>query len=535
MEWVTLLKSLQADFIERLKTGSENLLHCNIDAHHSELTIISGEKLDKLLDFCWQMAEKYKKTSSVRNIFINNLKGKLGEEVVKTRLGNLINEVDYEEKLGGDGKIDFKLTASPLVGIQVKVRYGTLDKVEWRINKQEIENNSVLICLLVQEEIKESQASYSLVMAGFLPTFMISMNDKDSSFQIQELLYGGGLRGYLEAIQSIEPSLQPELFKSNPKSEKSAERVLEDLSNPGTLVSKPIIKKKKSFEYFLEQGNSNSEAKHYEQAIESYNQAIALNPENFIAYYKRGIAFSGLGKIQRAIEDYTHSIKLNSLHAKSYYNRGTAFFELKEYKKAVQDYSLALKVEPHNAKSYYGRASSYSQLKLFEKAIQDCEAAIKVDPNLIDAYYCCSIACQSVGRYPEAIRYCDQAIQLKPNDVNFYYFRGTNYQKIKCHKNAIQDFAHILKQKPTDAEAYFAMSLSYIELEDYKEAMKGLREVIRFNPHHAESYYNQGILHFELGNRDLAIQNLEKAAYYFREGRNVEGHRGTLDYLMKLL
>jgi hypothetical protein len=48
------------------------------------------------------MAEKYRHTSSnpIRDVFVNNLKGKLGEEVVKIRLGDFVTEIDYEKRIG---------------------------------------------------------------------------------------------------------------------------------------------------------------------------------------------------------------------------------------------------------------------------------------------------------------------------------------------------------------------------------------------------------------------------------------------------
>jgi hypothetical protein len=122
MDWTTPLRSQQADFIQRLKSG--HLLHCETEGQHSELTVISGERLKQLRSFCWEMAEKYKRNSPVRKVFIDNMKGKLGEEVVKARLAGVVTEVDYEKRLSGDGKVDFRLNYDPQVGIQVKARYG---------------------------------------------------------------------------------------------------------------------------------------------------------------------------------------------------------------------------------------------------------------------------------------------------------------------------------------------------------------------------------------------------------------------------
>jgi len=153
MDWTTPLRLQQSDFIQRLKSGS--LLHSETEGQHGELTIVSDEKLNQLIDFCWEMAEKYKRNNPVRKVFISNMKGKLGEEVVKTRLANFVTEVDYEKRLGGDGKVDFTLTSNPSVGIQVKTRYGSSDKVKWQISPEEVKKNAVLICIFSQEEFDD--------------------------------------------------------------------------------------------------------------------------------------------------------------------------------------------------------------------------------------------------------------------------------------------------------------------------------------------------------------------------------------------
>ena len=111
MDWITLLRSLQSDFIRRLSSGC--LLHCEREGDYSEQTVIYGERLRNLRNFCWQMAEKYKRNHPVRDVFLSNLKGKLGEEVVKERLADFITEIDYEKRFGGDGNMDFSLTSHP--------------------------------------------------------------------------------------------------------------------------------------------------------------------------------------------------------------------------------------------------------------------------------------------------------------------------------------------------------------------------------------------------------------------------------------
>ncbi|MEH2248980.1 hypothetical protein [Nostoc sp.] len=197
MDWITLLRAQQFDFLQRLKSGY--LFNCNTEGLHSELTVISGENLGQLRDFCWEMVRRYR-SNDPKNCFINNMKGKLAEEVIKTRLSDLVTEVDYETRINGDGKIDFTLTADSSIGMQVKARHGSFDTVQGSISKEKINKDAVLVCILIQEKVSEAQSVYNLISVGFIPTNMIVLNDSKGILDIESLLYSGALRSYLENL-----------------------------------------------------------------------------------------------------------------------------------------------------------------------------------------------------------------------------------------------------------------------------------------------------------------------------------------------
>jgi hypothetical protein len=159
MDYETILRSQQTDLINRLKSG--NFLQGDHPGEHSELTVITGDQLRQLQRFSWEMANKYQRSSSdIRDLFVNNMKGKLGEEVVKTHLGDLLAEVDYEKYQDGDSSVDFTLAANSSIGIQVKACQGKFDQIEWSISQEEINKNAVLVCILIQESVDEAQNQY---------------------------------------------------------------------------------------------------------------------------------------------------------------------------------------------------------------------------------------------------------------------------------------------------------------------------------------------------------------------------------------
>lgn len=307
MDWTTPLKAQQTDFIQRLK--SAKLLRCDEKGQHSELTIISGQRLDQLRDFCWKMIDKYKPNYS-QNYFINNMKGKLGEEVVKSRLADFVTEVDYKQRIGGDGKVDFTLTSDSSIGIQVKARNDNFDEIKWSISREEIEKNAVLVCILIEQEVSDAQAEYNLILAGFLPTNMIICTAGKASVGIDELLYGGGLRSYLESLTSSEA------------------------------------------DEYMRLGNECIKKEEYQNAIGYYNQVLELKPTHAKCYIGRAKCYYELGDAKKAMDDINEGIKIkiNPNVANYYHGRGLIHSKLGNKESAIEDLQTAAKIYKENGK-----------------------------------------------------------------------------------------------------------------------------------------------------------------------------------------
>ena len=216
------LKGMQDEFIRRLDTNQEDeLLLSRSEGNYSELKEISIREIKEARDFAWKMVDKYKNknsSSTSQEVFSNHLKGKLGEIAIKQCLGDYITPVNYEFLPNGDGKVDFKVGSGKEIGVQVKTRYGK-SSVKWKFQSQEVKANEILLCVLIHDEEEKSfdefQHKYKLVVAGFVPTKNIRQlisesksnlggeNDqKCMELEIHDLLYGYGLRKYLENLKN---------------------------------------------------------------------------------------------------------------------------------------------------------------------------------------------------------------------------------------------------------------------------------------------------------------------------------------------
>ena len=497
MDWITLLRSLQSDFLKRLTSSC--LLHCEIEGQHSELTIISGERLKALREFCWLMAEKYKRTSPVRDVFINNLKGKLGEEVVKERLADFITEVDYEKRFGGDGKSDFTLTANSVIGVEVKSRHGSIDRVRWSVSAEEVEKNAVIVCILIQEEVNEAQSAYHLFLAGFLPTQMIKLKTGKISFGINQLLYGGGLFSYLEQFS---------ISANSHKSDLSQSQIIKPQSIPVDLTI-----------FYLNLGDEYFQKGEYAAAINSYNQALQFNNSDADIYYKLGLVNYQLGEYHTAISNYSQAINININHPQAYNQIGLVHYQIGNYHIAIEAYTQAIRINPHIAINYKNRADVRSHIGDTQGAIEDYNQAINLNPD-----YATTQKDRQISRYLlDEQQQLKQIINIAPNDAIGYKNSGHDRVELGDYEGAITDYNQVIQINPDDIDAYYCRGNAHFDLGKYAAAIADYTQVIKMNFHYVNAYYNRGNALLEIADKQGAVEDFHKAAdLYWQAGKLAE-------------
>lgn len=100
------------------------------------------------------------------------------------------------------------------------------------------------------------------------------------------------------------------------------------------------------------QGTTYSKKGNYQQAIQEYDKAIAINPSYTTAYYNRSVAYTKTGQYDRAINDCNKVLQLDPKHANSYYTRGVSYWHLGSKSQAVKDLQAAAKLKHKGAQNY---------------------------------------------------------------------------------------------------------------------------------------------------------------------------------------
>jgi tetratricopeptide (TPR) repeat protein len=137
---------------------------------------------------------------------------------------------------------------------------------------------------------------------------------------------------------------------------------------------------------YLERAQQRYEGGYYKGALEDYNQALALDPQNIEVLFARGLTKEKLKDYEGAFSDYTKAIDRKENYTKAWLSRGNVLLKLERYADAIDDYTVALIYQPDYPHAYHNRGVARLKLKKNAEACADFTQAeslgMKVDAKL---------------------------------------------------------------------------------------------------------------------------------------------------------
>ena len=224
----------------------------------------------------------------------------------------------------------------------------------------------------------------------------------------------------------------------------------------------------KDFELYYK-GNEAYNKGDYKEAIIFFTSYIKEYPNDYTAFFNRGLAKSNLEDFRGEIQDYTKAIEINPNYAEAYNNRGITKGKLEDYNGEIQDYTKAIEINPNYAEAYNNRGITKGKLEDYNGAIQDFNKAIKINPDDVKALTYRGIDEYMLEDYNRAIQNFNKAIEINPDDAGYagaYYYRGRVKLILEDYRGAIQDYNKTIETNPNDAMAYYSRGIAKFNLGD---------------------------------------------------------------------
>lgn len=232
--------------------------------------------------------------------------------------------------------------------------------------------------------------------------------------------------------------------------------------------------------------------KRYQKAIQEFNHALELTPEDPTLFSMRGGTYTEMGQYEEALNDHNCALGLDPTRATYYVNRSYTLGKLGQLEAVLSDLCQALKLDPTNVQALHNRASTYLELGQLQEAFADYERAIQINPMLAKTFYDRGAAYSHLQHDQEAIADYTHAIELNPALTEAYLNRGNAYMRQQQHLHALADLSMAIQINPHIAVAHNSRGCAYDELGEYEKAIKDYTRAIELNPQYMEAYVNRG-------------------------------------------
>jgi len=149
----------------------------------------------------------------------------------------------------------------------------------------------------------------------------------------------------------------------------------------GLRLTEKLVEIKGQASDWLLQGAYLNELKRYEEAIASYDRALAINPDDHGVWNIRGIALFNLGQFEEAIASYDRALAINPDDHGVWNIRGIALFNLGQFEEAIASYDRAIELGFNYSGVFFNRAIVILGFDRWDEGMTALENAIKQIQN----------------------------------------------------------------------------------------------------------------------------------------------------------
>lgn len=161
------------------------------------------------------------------------------------------------------------------------------------------------------------------------------------------------------------------------------------------------------------------------QAIESFQQAIKLNPELAEAHFRLGLSYDAIGQEQEAEAAYKKAVETykkyldkeeNEEDAEAHYNLGQTYAGLHLYSEAVREYRQATSIKPDDAAIHYDLGLALMRLAQYDEAAAAFSKSLEIDPQNYRAEDSLAEAKEGVTRIRTGKKHQEDLLKKKKAD-----------------------------------------------------------------------------------------------------------------------
>ncbi|MCE1247423.1 MAG: tetratricopeptide repeat protein [Firmicutes bacterium] len=296
------------------------------------------------------------------------------------------------------------------------------------------------------------------------------------------------------------------------------------------LSSSPTPAQQGDAQKLAEEGRKYQEEGNLQKALECFNEAVKLAPDNSSFYAGRGLIHYQMKTYHLALEDYDKAVKLDPNSAMNYLNRGDAYLVMAKHDLAMKDYEQTIKLDPTRHGAWYHMGMIKIMRRQFDEALKDTEKAISLLPKNDEGYqFNKAFILYKLERYDDSLNAMKEVMKIAPDFDAAYKQMGDIYVEMGDSKKAIELYDKAIElfdsnqdkvnrremnlyQKDIDKGLiYMNRAIAHSNLSHYKEVVDDCQKAIESGFNEPGVYQEKALAEYQLGEKSKASADAEKS------------------------
>ncbi|WP_153074266.1 tetratricopeptide repeat protein [Paraburkholderia bonniea] len=276
-------------------------------------------------------------------------------------------------------------------------------------------------------------------------------------------------------------------------------------------------------------GNALREAHQPHDALKSCTHALTLRPGYAQAYNNLGNALKDLGDLDAAAQAYRQALASWPDYADAHHNLGNVLLALDLPDAAIESYRCATVLNPASAQMHNSLGTTLVARGQLAAAIETLTRALQLDPDDAHTHNNLGSALRDVGQIEAAVAAFEQAIALSPDFAEAYSNLASVLRRQEKFAAAIAAGRKALELNPSLVDAYNTLGNAYVGLEEFSAALEIYHQALALDPEHADVHHNLAIVLLKSERAEEALESAHIALT--RKDGMAQGHVNLGDIL----
>lgn len=223
-------------------------------------------------------------------------------------------------------------------------------------------------------------------------------------------------------------------------------------------IANSKLKQNEQLELLDKLAQSYAAGKQYSKAMKHLNEYLAIKPKSANKLQLRGFIRFLDEQYEQALDDFEEVIALNPSITDALYYKARTLYELERLSEALPAVNTALQ-KGHRSETYPTlilKAQVLIDLNKENEAVKVLKNAIDVFPHSADAYYLMGNALNKMEEYGTAIDFYDLALKYAPNSALPYYKMAIIYST--CDSFFVRSNSKAVKMANLTMEYSYSLS-----------------------------------------------------------------------------